>query len=178
MFAEWFVTDLVYIGIAIFLAKLAQVELGLRRPVWAGAWPWIALYIAWYSAEWVVFAFVPAPEEEPDWVTALNALPLAQQVILTVVTGPIFEELLFRGVMFAALLRRWGIATAAIASSVIWAATHVGYETWFVFSIAGSGVVLALIRWKSGSLWPPLILHAAGNLIVTLDPYSWFGGAG
>ena len=177
MFAEWFVSDLIFIAIVLLWAKLAGLDLGYRTPVLRGVWPWIALYIAWYTAEWVAFPFLP-DEEDPDWALALAALPVAQQIVLTVITGPIFEELLFRGALFSALLRRWGIRTAAIAPSVLWAAMHVGYDLWFIFSIAGSGVVLALIRWKSGSLWPPLILHAAGNLIVTLDPHSWFGDAG
>jgi membrane protease YdiL (CAAX protease family) len=36
-------------------------------------------------------------------------------------------------------------------------------------SIAGSGVVLAIARWKSGSLYVPLALHAGFNLATTLS---------
>lgn len=93
-----------------------------------------------------------------------------------VVTGPVFEELLFRGAMFSALLRRWGIWVAVVVPSILWAFLHIGYEQWFVASIAASGVVLAIIRWKSGSLYVPLCLHATGNLLVTLDPFAWFAG--
>ncbi|HTU11712.1 MAG TPA: CPBP family intramembrane glutamic endopeptidase [Allosphingosinicella sp.] len=176
-FADWLINDLVFIAIALLWAAAAKLDLGFRAPAWRGVWPWVALYVAWYAAEWVVFALLPVAED-PEWVTELLGLPLAGQLILTVVSGPIFEELLFRGAMFSALLRRWGIQAAAIAPSVLWALMHVGYEAWFIFSIAGSGVVLAIIRWKSGSLWPPLALHVMGNLVVTLDPYSWFAATG
>ncbi len=94
-----------------------------------------------------------------------------------VVTGPVLEEILFRGAMFSALLRRWGTWVAAIVPSILWALLHVGYEPWFVASIAISGVVLAIIRWKSGSLYVPLFLHVAGNLLTVIDLSPWLPGA-
>ena len=79
--------------------------------------------------------------------------------------------------MFSSLLRRWGIWVAAIVPSVLWALLHIGYEPWFVVSIGGSGVVLAIIRWKSGSLYVPLCLHAGGNLLGIINQEDWLPGA-
>ena len=77
--------------------------------------------------------------------------------------------------MFAALLRRWGIWAAAIVPSLIWGLLHVQYEWWVVASIAGSGVLLAMVRWKSQSLYLPVGLHAAWNLLVTLNNRGLLG---
>jgi membrane protease YdiL (CAAX protease family) len=174
-FTQWLAGDLVLTAIVLLWAKQSKLDLGLRAPVFKGAWPWISLYIAWYAADWAIFALYPA-EEGPEWLNQLQRLPLLEELVLLVVTGPVFEELLFRGAMFSALLRRWGIWVAAVVPSILCGLLHIGYEPWFVASIAGSGVVLAIIRWKSGSLYVPLCLHAAGNLLVALDPYAWFAG--
>lgn len=96
-------------------------------------------------------------------------------MIAAVLLAPVAEELFFRGAMFAALLRRWGIRTAVIVPSLIWAIMHVQYGWWDVALIAGSGVLLAMVRWKSGSLYLPVGLHAAWNLLVTLDYHGLFG---
>lgn len=174
-FAAWLASDLVLTAIVLLWAKWSKLDLGLRAPLLRGTWPWVALYIACYAAEWVIFALYP-PDGNPEWVDRLHQLPLLAELVLVVVTGPLLEELFFRGAMFSALLRRWGIGVAAIVPSLLWGLLHLGYEPWFVASIAGSGVVLAIIRWKSGSLYLPLCLHAAGNLYLTVDPYAWFAG--
>jgi membrane protease YdiL (CAAX protease family) len=166
-FTAWLAEDLVLTAIVLWWAKRATLDLGLRAPALRGIWLWLALYILWYAAEWAIFALYP-PEDDPEWLDRLQRLPLPAELVLTVVTGPLFEELLFRGAMFSALLRRWGIRAAALVPSLLWGLIHIGYEPWFIASIAGSGVVLAVIRWRSGSLYLPLCLHAAGNLIVTL----------
>lgn len=169
-FAEWLVSDLIVAAIVLLWARWAALDLGLRDPVVRGLWPWVALYVAWYAAEWVIFSFYP-PEQTPEWLDELKQLPLLEQFILLVVTAPLIEELLFRGAMFSALLRRWGIWVAAIVPSAIWGILHFDFEPWFVASIAGSGVVLAIIRWKSGSLYIPVCLHAAGNFLILLNDH-------
>lgn len=166
-FANWLVGDLVYTAIVLFWAAAFRLDLGLRAPAWRGVWPWIALYIILYAAEWAIFVAYP-PESDPDWVEELWQFSLLEQRVLIVVTGPIFEELLFRGALFSALLRRWGIKVAIIVPSLAWGLIHVGYEPWVILSIALSGMALAMIRWKSGSLYVPLALHAAGNLLGTV----------
>lgn len=77
--------------------------------------------------------------------------------------------------MFAALLRRWGIWTAAVIPSLLWGLLHIEYEWWTMASFAGSGVLLAMIRWKSGSLYLPIALHAGWNLLATLSLLEWLG---
>ena len=172
-FISWFILDLLIIAIAVAWANGATLDLGLRRPVFPrDVWPWITLYLVWYGAEWVHFTLWPSAEDT-GFTAMLRDLTLPGSLILTVLSGPLYEELLFRGAMFSALLRRWGIWAAAIVTSLLWGLIHLGYEPWFVVSVTGSGVVLAIIRWKSGSIYIPLALHAAGNLAVTIDNYAW-----
>ena len=157
----------VFTSIALLWARWARLDLGFRRPDYRAAEPWVLLFILLLTAEWALALVLPV-YADPAWQAEFEELPLAQELFAVVLIGPVWEELFFRGAMFAAFLRRWGIMTAAIVPSLIWALIHVQYEWWYVASIAGSGVLLAMVRWKGGSIYLPIALHAAFNLLVTL----------
>lgn len=163
-------------GFGIFTATMllwaawSKLDLGLSAPAFREAEPWVLLYILWDVGMWAITIFWPI-EVDPDWLARMEQLSFGEDLILTVLVYPVAEELFFRGVMFAALLRRWGIGAAALVPSVLWALLHVQYEWWVVTSLAVSGVLLAMIRWKSGSLYLPLGLHMTWNLLVML--HSW-----
>ena len=134
------------------------------------------MFILWLTAEWALALVLPV-YADPSWQAEFEELPLAEELFVFVVIGPVWEELFFRGAMFAAFLRRWGIMTAAIVPSLIWALIHVQYEWWYVASIAGSGVLLAMVRWKGGSIYLPIALHGAFNLLVTFYNRELLGNA-
>jgi len=160
----------IHIALVLLWAKWSRLDVGLRPPLVGAAWPWIALFSLWIGTERLIATIRPI-EVDSEWIDWLQGLSFLEDFAYTVVLAPVFEELLFRGAMFAALLRRWGIWAATIVPSILWAALHVQYEAWYVVSIAGSGVVLAMARWRSGSLYVPLALHAAANLLDLLLGY-------
>jgi hypothetical protein len=121
------------------------------------------LYAAWIIAERIALSLSPATEDI-GWVRAVESLSPFQNILLMVVIGPLTEELLYRGALFSALMRRWGPWVAIIAPSILWALFHTQYGQWLIISIAVSGVVLGITRWKGGSIVVPLGLHVAGNL--------------
>ena len=96
------------------------------------------------------------------------------RIALTLVVasiGPLVEELLFRGVLLSALLRRLGTAWAVLASAVLFALVHLPDLHWLWYALpnlALLGVVLAWLRLRSGSLWPAVIAHASNNLLAML----------
>lgn len=157
----------VFTAIALLWARWSKLDLGMRAPALREAWPWILLFMSWIGAEWAISAVHPI-DGDPSYVEVMTQRSLPELLLSMVVLGPLGEELLFRGTLFSALLRRWGIWAAAPISGVLWSVSHTDYEWWVAASIAGSGVVLAIIRWKSDSLYPPLVLHAAANLVVVL----------
>jgi len=157
----------VFTTIALLWGRWARLDLGFARPDYWRAEPWVLLFILWLTVEWALALVLPVLAD-PEAYAELDHLSLGEELFVSVLLGPFWEELFFRGVMFAALLRRWGIWTAAIIPSILWGLIHVQYEWWFVASIAGSGVLLAMVRWKGGSIYPPIALHAAYNLLVTL----------
>ncbi|HEX8776479.1 MAG TPA: CPBP family intramembrane glutamic endopeptidase [Rhodanobacter sp.] len=85
--------------------------------------------------------------------------------------GPLVEELLFRGVLLSALLRRLRTAWAMLASAALFALVHLPDLHWLWYALpnlALLGVVLAWLRLRSGSLWPAVIAHASNNLLAML----------
>ena len=157
------IEGLILTVIALLWARWSKFDLAFRAPLMKGAWPWSILFIAWIVCERAVLYLSPDGIDSA-WLQKIEQLSLAQYVLLFVLIGPITEELLFRGAMFSALMRRWGVRTAVIVPSILWALLHVQYEPWVIASIAISGVMLAIIRWESGSLYVPIALHSAYNL--------------
>jgi len=89
--------------------------------------------------------------------------------IAVVVFAPVFEELLFRGFLFAGFSRSGiGVAGTIIVTSLIWAGFHVQYGLFEIASIFVLGLILGIVRHKTGSLWAPMIMHAFNNLLAVL----------
>lgn len=160
-------------AITLLWTAWSKLDLGLSAPAFRRAEPWVLVFILWCIAEWAITIFFPI-EVDPDWLEYVEQLSLGERLIVFVLLAPVLEELLFRGVMFAALLRRWGIWAAVCVPSLTWGLLHSQYEWWVVVSIAGSGVVLAMVRWRSGSLYLPVGLHAGSNLLATLGQHGLF----
>jgi membrane protease YdiL (CAAX protease family) len=166
-FAGQLIGELILTSFVLLWVRWAKLDIGLRTPVMAGVWRWSLLFIVWIVLEWVVLSLVPV-EIDPAWLQERKQLSLAEDALLMVVIAPITEEILFRGALFSALMRGWGLKVAVTVPSVLWALLHFEYEPWLIASIAVSGVVLAIIRWKSGSLYVPIALHIAANLLSYL----------
>lgn len=83
--------------------------------------------------------------------------------------GPAVEELLFRGALLSALLRRLRAAWAVPASAVLFALVHLPDLHWLWYALPNLtllGVALAWLRLRSGSLWPAVIAHGCNNLLA------------
>lgn len=71
------------------------------------------------------------------------------------------EEMLFRGYAQRRLIERWGGWTAILVTSTIFAVIHLAPHT-VVFALP-VGIWLGVMAWRSGSIWPGVIAHAAIN---------------
>jgi len=117
---------------------------------------------------------VPPP---PDFSSPIEmfleagAWALALLFVVAIVMAPLLEEVLFRGLLFPALRRRFRFSTAAVAVSLLFTALHVTQTGTYWPAIAGialCGFLLAWWRERTGSLWPPVAFHAGFNLTAFL----------
>lgn len=97
-------------------------------------------------------------------VTGNNWWQLIIIGIALVIVAPVFEELLFRGLMFTKLRDNLGAAAAALAISMLFAIAHgqinVGITT-FALSM-----VSCWLRHRTGAIWSSIGLHAVSNFIA------------
>lgn len=83
--------------------------------------------------------------------------------VLFVIAAPLFEEWVFRGLLYRSLRRSWGIALSVGVTAVLFATLH---------PVAGSvalvtlGATTALTAERTGRLWPSIAVHAGYNLMV------------
>jgi membrane protease YdiL (CAAX protease family) len=162
---------------AVFALSLAGVRfgpyLGLRRvtaqqalvaAVVAAANQPVVSFLTWSArlivpASWV--ADFDAKQRMLDAVFAANAWPMTITVVLA---APLGEELFFRGFALPALKRSWGVVPAVLVSGALFSLLHmdrVGF-----LGLMEIGVLLAALRWWTGSLWAAVIGHAVNNGIA------------
>jgi membrane protease YdiL (CAAX protease family) len=81
------------------------------------------------------------------------------------VTAGVVEELLFRGFLiwyFAAMLP---LAVAALVASISFGVGHAYQGVKGVVGTGGVGLLMSALYLLSGSLWLPMILHAAVDVL-------------
>lgn len=82
---------------------------------------------------------------------------------LAVLAAPVFEEFIFRGLLFGGLRRSMGVRQAMLASAAVFAIVHPPLSMLPVFVL---GLCAALAYEGTGSLLAPMITHALYNAVV------------
>lgn len=93
---------------------------------------------------------------------------LASSLVETIVFAPMFEEIVFRGLFFATLRRRFGFVPSALISAAVFAIAH-GYGMLGFVSVLWSGVLWAWAYERSGSVLPGMLAHMVNNAAVCLS---------
>ncbi|MBI4240364.1 MAG: CPBP family intramembrane metalloprotease [Candidatus Rokubacteria bacterium] len=160
---------------------LAPSGLGFRQGLglWPAAADWHRLGVivpvvlaAALVGEWVIGLAAGSVDLSSHWTEGFDeelvwgSMPvLAVSFIDDVVFAPVFEEIVFRGLLFATLRRKFGWRTSAAASAVVFALAH-EYGVLELASVFWSGILWAWAYEKTGSLLPGMVAHAVNNLVV------------
>ncbi len=90
--------------------------------------------------------------------------------LATVIFAPLFEETFFRGFLFAGLQRsRIGVIGTILVTSLVWTSLHALQYDWYGLTVVFLlGILLGVVRHRTGSLWSPLLMHAFWNLLATI----------
>lgn len=93
---------------------------------------------------------------------------ISNTILLVVVAfiGPVVEEVFFRGFLYSAFKKNWGILPALFLSSVLFSVVHLQVFSFIPLFIIGW--LLAYIFEKTKSLFPAVFLHAVYNLTLIL----------
>jgi membrane protease YdiL (CAAX protease family) len=87
-----------------------------------------------------------------------------------IVAAPLFEELFFRGFMFAGIANSsFGVIAAVLMTALIWTVIHGQYDWYTRLQIFAIGILLGAARAQSGSLLPPVLMHALMNGLALIE---------
>ena len=138
------------------LVSIALIGIGLLGD-WMGSAVAAHFGLTSHWTEWF--------DEDMVWGEGGDA---AVGVLSAVVAAPFFEEVVFRGLLFATLRRRYSGVFSAFASALIFAVAH-GYGWVGLASVLWSGALWALSYERTRSLVPGMIAHAAVNMQASLS---------
>lgn len=109
-----------------------------------------------------IFGIDPEPHPLVDILKKERSLIYIYYLVITaVIIAPVFEEILFRGLFYQSLKKRFGFFTAAITSSVFFSFLH--FNTAQFLPVLGLGVLFCFVFEYTGSLIPSIILHILNN---------------
>src|SRR6266487_6328276 len=87
-------------------------------------------------------------------------------LLAAVFVAPFCEEVFFRGFVFPGLRRGMPVGWAIVFSSFLFAVSHADPGSFAVLLIIG--LALAILRWRTRSIWPAILLHTLNNGIAAL----------
>lgn len=161
------------------VALLARLRKGVSVAAYLGlAWPHARQAVRWSL---ILLGFIAASDllswalgrplvPDPVMVMFRTAGSLPIFLIGLVVAAPLAEEFLFRGFLFPGLLRSRLGATGAIGvTALAWGSLHVQYDLYGMASVAAGGILLGWVRWRTGSLWLCVLLHALVTIVATVE---------
>jgi membrane protease YdiL (CAAX protease family) len=101
----------------------------------------------------------------PEFVVEVcrTARPSWLLVVAMLAAAPLFEESLFRGLMFD-WVAHLGLPLAIVVTALAWVSVHGQYDVAGTALLLWMGILLAGARAVSGGLALPVALHAAWNL--------------
>ncbi|WIY01150.1 type II CAAX endopeptidase family protein [Amycolatopsis mongoliensis] len=168
--ANFLVSGLAPLGafaVAVLLRLRDVRPFGVRRVRAGWLLVGVAVGLVCFGLSWPVSAvfdpFFPGSEGvQQSYRDAASAGPLS--LLVTIALGglltPLGEEALFRGV-FANFLFRWGSWAGVIVSAAVFAVAH-GINAIMPLAFV-VGLANGLLLRFSGSLWPPIVVHAVYN---------------
>jgi membrane protease YdiL (CAAX protease family) len=177
--------DVLLVTSAVFFAarvgRPRPDQFGLRTTRIGRALGFLGLgYLAFliFSSAWESLLHLNDKEQVVQQLGANDgAVALVAVVALTCVVAPICEEFFFRGFFFAALSNWRGPWTAAVITGAVFGAIHAGSApAGDLVPLAFFGFALCIIRWRTGSLYPCIALHALNNCVAFGVSEHWLAG--
>lgn len=109
---------------------------------------------------------IPMPEVLKEMFRNMASQTSVFAFIMLVVAAPVFEELIFRGIMLEGLLKQYTPLKSIVISSLLFGLVHLNpwqFITGFVI-----GIFSGWVYYRTRSLMPSIIIHAAANLTAFL----------
>lgn len=152
--------------------------LGWTWPANFGPWKTIGLAVALFGLGGLITWLFGGSETQLDQIINSSLRARFATAFLAAATGPLVEELIYRGVLYSALQRAIGMLWAVVVVSILFAGVHVlqYYKNLGVIAvIVILSVSLTLVRALTGRLLPSYVMHLVFNgiqaVFLVLQPF-------
>jgi membrane protease YdiL (CAAX protease family) len=177
------VFDLAFVGAALYFASLhgspRPADFGFRRaPLRLAVKAFLIAGVGYYALT-AVYASLLGLHGNDKLPSELgvnrSTAALVGAAVFVCVIAPMAEEFFFRGFFFGALARWRGPWIAAILTGLLFGLAHTGSaSSQYLIPLGFLGFVLCLVRWRTGSLYPCMALHATNNaLALGVNQLHW-----
>jgi uncharacterized protein len=142
-------------------------------------WHYVVILISFFALAAVVGNYFPEKENELIRILQSSRSAVYIVAIVATFTAPFVEEVVYRGVLYSAFQRAFGIPAAFVLVTGLFALVHVpqyypSYSTIFLLTVLS--LTLTAIRVKSDNLLPCVILHtlfnATQSILLIMQPQS------
>ena len=167
------------------------VLLALIAMIWSGKWQQInsrkfkvsylfysfLALLAFFVWNFVTFFIFPSTQNEIsyqlDLPTFTGPTAFLMYFFYPVIAGPIFEEMIYRGLVMTALEKgkKWGLDV--LVSAALFGILHISSHGWVLtdfFVYMGGGLIMAVLFRATKSIYWPIGLHIVNNAIPQILP--------
>lgn len=165
---------------------------GGRKPFWSTLdfrWPrsssplfvtllCVLLALGLLAGGWAITTLWGGSKTQLDALVESSMYARVATALVAVVTAPLVEELVYRGVLYSALERAAGRIISIVAVSLLFSGVHVlqySQNIGVILVITILSFTLTLSRAYTGSLIPPFLIHLVFNgiqaLVIVVSPF-------
>ena len=180
---SYYFSDMILNFLVVLLALIAMI--------WSGKWQQIngrkfkvsylfyffLALLAFFVWNFVTFFIFPPTQNaisyQLDLPTFTGPTAFLMYFFYPVIAGPIFEEMIYRGLVMTALEKgkKWGLDM--LGSAALFGILHISSHGWVLtdfFVYMGGGLIMAVFFRVTKSIYWPIGLHIVNNAIAQILP--------
>ena len=145
-------------------------------------WHAAAIFVGFFLLANFMVSLLGKVETDFDKMLAGSRTAVYLVAFFATFTAPLTEEIVYRGLLYSAFQRKFGVGVAALFATLLFVAVHVpqyssdaspDYATIIMLLVLSA--VLTLIRIRTNNLLPCIILHTLFNALqsvfLIIEPY-------
>ena len=179
----FYLSDMMLNFLVVFLALIVMIQSGKWQQInsrkFKGSYlfySFLAL-LAFLVWNFVTFFIFPPTRNEISYQLSTpnftGATAFLMYFFYPVIAGPIFEEMIYRGLVMTTLEKgkKWGLDV--LGSATLFGILHISSHGWVLtdfFVYMGSGLIMAVFFRVTKSIYWPIGLHIVNNAIAQILP--------
>ena len=141
-------------------------------------WHYVLILIGIFSLSAVVMSNFPEADNDLLRIVRSSRTAVFVLAALATLTAPLVEEVVYRGILYSAFQRTFGVTFAVVIVTALFALVHFpqywpSYSTLFLLTLLS--LILTMVRVRTGNLLPCVILHTIFNgiqsAVLIAEPY-------